>query len=135
MSCSPAHLRASHISIFGTLTAEDGTLCGLAVHRCHTSSPLGKLPPAIDVWQGTLIYCPLLKVVVILSSRIYYGGTPSPVVDDARVVELSITDYRADWERGGEDYWVRAELLIRERRARVSNSKVMERGLRHASRI
>jgi hypothetical protein len=77
--------------------------------------------PVIDVWQGALMHCPLLKVVVILSSRNYSGGTPPPV--DPRVVELSITDYRADWEcgaRGGEDYWVRAELVIRERRARIT---------------
>jgi hypothetical protein len=75
--------------------------------------------PVIDVWQGALLQCPFLKVVVIFSSRNYPNGTPPPV--DPRVVELSITDYRADWEcgaRGGEDYWVRAELVIRGRRVR-----------------
>jgi hypothetical protein len=53
MSCSPAHLRSSHnpyspishISIFGTLTAEGGTLGGRAAHRCHSSPiwPSGEL--------------------------------------------------------------------------------------------
>jgi hypothetical protein len=68
------------------------------------------------------LYSTVREVFVILSSRNYPSGTLPPVVDP-RVVELSITDYRADWEcgaRGGEDYWVRAELVIRGRRVRIT---------------
>ncbi|KAJ6581900.1 hypothetical protein B0H19DRAFT_1116910 [Mycena capillaripes] len=76
---------------------------------------------AESVFHGALMHCRSLKVLVTLVADAPQG--PPTISHDPRFVELPVTNYWTDWEygaRGGEDYWVKAEAVVRERRTTIS---------------
>jgi hypothetical protein len=83
-----------------------------------------------DVFQGALEHCKLLKVLALVYTCPKALRAESPdraeLATDPRFLMILVSDYLGDWEtgaRGGEDYWVRAEEWVRQRRSGETTSE------------
>ncbi|KAJ7153895.1 hypothetical protein C8R43DRAFT_1235300 [Mycena crocata] len=111
-------------------TADDHKqFAGLATIPCITHlsfSELGCQYPALFAYA--LEHCPHLKVLVLVCSELedLDGELDTTFAHDSRFVQLLVDDYRGDWEKGalgGEDYWSRADVIVRERQLRKSTAQ------------
>ncbi|KAJ7939759.1 hypothetical protein B0H13DRAFT_1850530 [Mycena leptocephala] len=82
---------------------------------------------AWEWWSGlaslprlTHLHCPSLEVLVVLCSEKIQTQFRPVELPDLRLVMMWVGEWYADWEqgvRGGENYWARADAVIRTRRA------------------
>ncbi|KAJ6550231.1 hypothetical protein B0H19DRAFT_1160665 [Mycena capillaripes] len=115
----PFFLHVTHFDLYDLSWGDTWPDLASLAHLTHLSFRHNMIQDSL--WQGALTYCPLLEVLVLLSNGRY--RTAPPPSSDPRVVALRLVDYHADWElgaRGGQDYWIRAEALVKERRAEMA---------------
>ncbi|KAJ7445046.1 hypothetical protein FB451DRAFT_1148878 [Mycena latifolia] len=122
----PLFLRITHLELGGWPNDDEGwaAWAGLAQLPALTHLAFHNnlvLPP---VCQSALAQCPSLAALVIVCSDQdaveRYAPDYADVATDPRFVMVVVLDELRDWERGargGDDYWVAADALIRRRRA------------------
>ncbi|KAJ7118198.1 hypothetical protein C8R44DRAFT_738153 [Mycena epipterygia] len=78
---------------------------------------------ALSSFQAALTHCKSVEVLVVVcetrARREACVALCAALAADPRLVVLVVADYRHNWERGargGEDHWLRAEAVVRDRR-------------------
>ncbi|KAJ7015846.1 hypothetical protein C8F04DRAFT_1171182 [Mycena alexandri] len=81
---------------------------------------------SVLILNNVLAECPRLRAVITAfwaegeedKALLFAGGLAT---NDPRAVVMAPSEYKEDWERGirgGEDFWVRAEIFVAKKRAR-----------------
>jgi hypothetical protein len=112
----------THLSIFGT-DITDTWPKNLGSLPCLTHLSIYWFNGANPPFRGILAECKLLEVLLLIfvdeyekeswENYRYFG-------EDPRSILILVTRFLVDWEKGatgGEDYWVRAEIFIQQRRS------------------
>ncbi|KAJ6526760.1 hypothetical protein B0H19DRAFT_1196931 [Mycena capillaripes] len=116
----PLFSRITHLDIQDWQIDEWQTWSGLAQIPRHTHLSTANFMSAAVI-QGVLKHCTQLEVLVMVypnQNRLDEGRVRAELSDDPRIVLLMITNRLVDWETGareGEDYWVRASALVKQR--------------------
>ncbi|KAJ7111263.1 hypothetical protein C8R44DRAFT_883087 [Mycena epipterygia] len=97
---------------------------GLAQMPCLTHLSFDDILSPVVVCEHALRDCESLEVLALSFSKMVLVeslvDTYAPLATDPRFVMLLATHRIRDWEtgaRGGDDYWVRADELVRKRRS------------------
>jgi hypothetical protein len=99
------------------------TWASLALMPCLTHLSFNDIYPQ-DILQGVLANCAILEVLTLIIPHIDVQDDMVPRLEilarDFRFVVMVVEDFLEDWEegaRGGDDYWVKAEKFIKQRRS------------------
>ncbi|KAJ7160589.1 hypothetical protein C8R43DRAFT_993381 [Mycena crocata] len=109
----------THLDIFLTILSEEW-IAGLGELPRLTHLSLESGEEHAVLFPGILASCSHLEVLLIRWSLDYPEEDFSGFQDDPRAVLVCVSEYLRDWilgATGGEDYWIRAERFICQRKS------------------
>ncbi|KAJ6610646.1 hypothetical protein B0H10DRAFT_2224807 [Mycena sp. CBHHK59/15] len=125
----PLFAQITHLHLFDWRSREWDGWSGLARIPRLTHLSFSKIGIADCVCRGALLHCKALEVFAILYSSRFdlddRGPDHAALATDPRLVLLVVRNYWIEWgtgARGGEDYWVRADALVKQRRSGETKS-------------